>query len=1085
MFRVQPAIFRRIAEISPRYSGHFRNPNIRLLRNFPKSLLLLFLFTAAASASVTTYSNRSSYVAATGGYGPAVNIDFTTKDDGSYITDPGGDVYFDPLTLRGVSFDARSYYNIHIYTFPNAIITANLAPNTYAFGIDLSSFYGTDGDFTVTLSSGESYQITRAGGGIRFFGVTSGVPIQWAKFSYNNDYIVLDNFIYTAKAPYNVADGDVNGLIAAINAANASPGGDTINLAPSGTYTLTYIAGPDSWHGPTGLPIVQGPSDMLRESLTINGNGSTIQRSDAPGTPEFRIIHALYANVVLDSVVIKNGRVHGPNRCGGGGLYLNVSDTIIRNSTITENWADNGGGICNNNTSTLSIENSTISYNTGFGGRTGGGLLNFSGGQVSISNSTIYENRADGSPGFEGRGDSIADAFSPPGSIVLKNSILASPTRGAGNECIFFTPVSQGHNIFGDGSCGQNIAGGDQIISNLQLGPLANNGGLTPTHALLTGGPAIDAVPYVDCETVTGTRMLRDQRGLPRPSGGGCDIGAFELQTGISGRISYWPAEGNADDVIGPNNGTFQNGSAFAVGSLGQAFDLNGGSRFVVVPDSPSLSFTGPFTLSAMVYFNFNNFQQAIIEKYDVPGRNGYYFRLTGGKLHAAVCDAATCPAPSTGATTVSPGTWHHVAAVYDGTKMFIYLDGVLDGTNTMTRVPTDGGTSLKIGARGDDANTRLNGLMDEISIFDRALSPFEIASLAGSDSTPPVITPLVQGTVGNDGWYTGNVSIDWTVSDEESSVSNQNGCDSVTQTSDTTGTTYTCTATSVGGTASESVTIKRDAAAPSVGCAPPDGLWHAQDVSISCTSSDAVSGLASSGGGSFDLTSSVAAGIETNNASTGSHAVCDAAGNCAVAGPVAGNKVDKKAPTITIISPVIGPYLLNQAVIVSYNCSDGGSGVQNCSGSAANGEHLDTSTAGNHGFTVNATDNVGNTSTPPVVTYTVNYGISVMFDQTRAYKSGSTVPIKIRLVDANGANVSAAATVVHAVGVVQLSSQATPVLDDAGGANPDFDFRFDTGLNGYIFNLRTTGYGTGTYRLNFVIGGNPSVYAVEFQVRQ
>jgi len=84
-------------------------------------------------------------------------------------------------------------------------------------------------------------------------------------------------------ATFNVADGDVAGLIAAINATNSNPGPDTINLAPGGTYILTYIAGPDGWHGPTGLPIVQGFSETQHESLTINGNGSTIQRSDAPG----------------------------------------------------------------------------------------------------------------------------------------------------------------------------------------------------------------------------------------------------------------------------------------------------------------------------------------------------------------------------------------------------------------------------------------------------------------------------------------------------------------------------------------------------------------------------------------------------------------------------------------------------------------------------------------------------------------------------------------------------------------------------------------------------------------------------------
>jgi hypothetical protein len=96
-------------------------------------------------------------------------------------------------------------------------------------------------------------------------------------------------------------------------------------------------------------------------------------------------------------------------------------------------------------------------------------------------------------------------------------------------------------------------------------------------------------------------------------------------------------------------------------------------------------------------------------------------------------------------------------------------------------------------------------------------------------------------------------------------------------------------------------------------------------------------------------------------------------------------------------------------------------------------------------------------------------------------------VPVKIRLVDANGVNVSAPAVLVHAVSVTQISSNASVVLDDSGAANPDFDFRFDPTLEGggYIYNLKTTGYGTGTYLLNFVISGDPAVHVVQFQVRQ
>src|SRR5262249_7547301 len=99
-------------------------------------------------------------------------------------------------------------------------------------------------------------------------------------------------------------------------------------------------------------------------------------------------------------------------------------------------------------------------------------------------------------------------------------------------------------------------------------------------------------------------------------------------------------------------------------------------------------------------------------------------------------------------------------------------------------------------------------------------------------------------------------------------------------------------------------LTVQLDKTHPLIKCGVPDGLWHASDVSIPCTSSDAVSGLANPPDASFSLSSSVPSGTETSNATTGTRSVCDVAGNCATAGPIVGNMVDKKPPSINVISP-------------------------------------------------------------------------------------------------------------------------------------------------------------------------------------
>jgi hypothetical protein len=823
---------------------------------------------------------------------------------------------------------------------------------------------------------------------------------------------------------YNISDGDVAGLIAAINASNANVGPDTINLAQGGTYTLTYVAGPDSWHGPTGLPIVQGFSETQRESLTINGNGSTIQRSGAPGIPEFRIFHALYANVILDSVVVKGGRGQG-SRCGGGGLYLNVSNTVIRNSTITDNFGIEGGGICNNNASTLMIENSTISHNTGPGGE-----INNHAASLSISNSTIYDDQADSY-----RSDSIVDAFSPPGSIVIKNSIVASLTGGAGIDCYGFTAVSRGHNIFSDSTCGQNVAAGDLIIPNLSLGPLAHNGGPTPSHALLAGSPAIDAIPLADCSNVGGLLILTDQRSIDRPQGARCDIGSYEVV----------PSDG-----LDRYNDRLSFLAALCPTATTKTIDFSSkdDGSFITIPGTDTyfetLTLRGVTFHQVQSYFNdvIYYFPTAVI-KADLPP-NTFSFGLD---LFPGYNAAGTFT------ITLSTGQTYYVNTA--GTTRFF-------GVSSTTPI--------------EWASFSFN---NNYLVIDN----FVVGT--GCDSTPPVITPTVTGPLGNDAWYTGDVEVNWAVTDPDSTVSSSTGCDSASVTADTTGVTFTCSATSGGGNATQSVTVRRDATAPSVSCGSAEGGWHASDVSIACTGTDNASLLASASDAGFSLTTSVSSGTETANAATGSHNVCDNAGNCATAYPVGGNKVDKKAPVITISTPTNSNYLLGQSVTISFNCGDGGSGVEACSGTAASGGQLDTTSSGVKTFTVSAIDNVGNAATPRSVNYTIIYGLNVLFDQTKAAKSGSTVPIKIRLVDANGVDVSSTAMIVHAVSVVQTGSQASPLVEDAGNANPDLDFRYDQSLDGYIFNLKTTGYGTGSYLLNFVVGNGATIYSIGFQVRQ
>src|SRR3954447_6284262 len=142
-------------------------------------------------------------------------------------------------------------------------------------------------------------------------------------------------------------------------------------------------------------------------------------------------------------------------------------------------------------------------------------------------------------------------------------------------------------------------------------------------------------------------------------------------------------------------------------------------------------------------------------------------------------------------------------------------------------------------------------------------------------DHTAPVITPVVQGTEGNDGWYVSNVSVSWSVQDDRSPIDSKVGCGSATVTADVLSRSFSCQATSVGGTASSTVNVKRDATSPSVRCGSTAPIFEIYQFGalVPASVSDATSG---------PLASSVRGYADTSTAGTFSATVVgtDHAGN-------------------------------------------------------------------------------------------------------------------------------------------------------------------------------------------------------------
>jgi large repetitive protein len=230
-------------------------------------------------------------------------------------------------------------------------------------------------------------------------------------------------------------------------------------------------------------------------------------------------------------------------------------------------------------------------------------------------------------------------------------------------------------------------------------------------------------------------------------------------------------------------------------------------------------------------------------------------------------------------------------------------------------------------------------------------------------DPTPPVVTPVITGTLGLNGWYTTNVTVNWTVTDPESIILSTTGCNAVTFTTSTTGTTLTCSAESDGGTTTVLKTFKVDKTAPATTATPSRAAdsngWYNHELSVDFEGSDTTSGLESC---SPDATY---AGPDTS-ATTVTGTCRDRAGNTAPANlPL---KYDETAPQS---SPVARPPdrngWHNHAVTVTFQGTDGTSGVATCTQTTYAGPD-DPSVA----LTGTCVDQAGNES--PSALYTTKY---------------------------------------------------------------------------------------------------------------
>ena len=213
-----------------------------------------------------------------------------------------------------------------------------------------------------------------------------------------------------------------------------------------------------------------------------------------------------------------------------------------------------------------------------------------------------------------------------------------------------------------------------------------------------------------------------------------------------SGMVSWWRGQNDGTDDFGTNNGTLQGGTAFAPGRVGQAFSFDGVAASVVVPDSVGLRLTNQITIECWI--NASSFigDQSLVAKVGgSEGNNGYQLMFSGSKLLGQF----NSPGQSwpgyrieSEVPTVT-GVWNHVAWTYNQSAMKLYWNGVLLATSVIGRhAITPSQSNLRISG-DDNLHVYFNGLIDEVSIYDTALSASRIQAIYKAGSTGKCLKPM------------------------------------------------------------------------------------------------------------------------------------------------------------------------------------------------------------------------------------------------------------------------------------------------------------------------------------------------------
>lgn len=350
-----------------------------------------------------------------------------------------------------------------------------------------------------------------------------------------NGEIGFDPTVFNVARTITLSSGEV---LINKNLAINGPGANLLTLSGNNANRVFRVAGGGLNVSISGVTISNGRAGNVGGGIVADSNLTLTQCDFINNEATSLSGGGVYVGGSVGTFTDCNFRgnkagVVGQTGASGGAVHLALSTGIFTGCTFSGNTSADYGGAVGLSSSSGTLTNCTISGNTAVGRGFGGGISHYAASgtrTLTITNSTIANNTGAAVAGLRVESTTAGTTA----AVTIRNTILANNTStnigGVAVPNSFATITSQGFNLTNDNSTTFLNQATDITNANPQLGPLQNNGGPTPTHALLFGSPAIDKGSSSGAATdQRGVRRPVDDALLPNATGGdGADIGAFE-----------------------------------------------------------------------------------------------------------------------------------------------------------------------------------------------------------------------------------------------------------------------------------------------------------------------------------------------------------------------------------------------------------------------------------------------------------------------------------------------------------------------------------------------------------------------------